>query len=45
MGDLSGRKRLSGGGKELVLGKGGLEKDNMHLHPGGGGAAGDWILF
>ena len=39
MGDLSGRRRLAGGGKEIFPGKGGLEEDDTNLHQRGGGAA------
>ena len=36
MGDLGGRRRLSGGGEELVPGKGGLEEDGANPHQEGG---------
>ena len=44
-GDLGRRKRLSGGGKELVLGKGDVEEYDMNPQQGGGGAAGVRIIF
>ena len=44
-GALGGRRRLSGVGNELVPGKGGLEEDDAHPQPGGGGAAGVRLIF
>ena len=45
MGDLSVRRRLAGGGQELVTGKGGLEDDDNNPQQGGGGAAGVRIIL
>ena len=44
-GDIGGRQWLSGGGKELVTGKGGLEEDDVHPQPVGDGAVGVRIIF
>ena len=44
-GDIGGRQILTGGGKELVPGKGGLEEDDTNPHQGGGGAVGVQLLF
>ena len=39
-GDIGGRQRLTGGGKELFPRKGGLEEDDVNHQQGWGGAAG-----
>ena len=44
-GDLGGRRRLDGGGKELVPGAGGMEEDDANFWQGGGGAAGVRLIF
>ena len=40
VGDLSGGRRLAGGGQEFVTGEGGVEEDDDNPQQGGGGAAG-----
>ena len=35
-GDLSGRRQLTGGGQELVAGKGGVEEDDENIQQVGG---------
>ena len=45
MGDIGGRRQLTGSGEELVLGKSSLEKDDAHPQQVGVGAAGVWIIF
>ena len=39
-GDLGGRRRLAGDGKEIVPGKGGLEEDDANHRQRGGGRRG-----
>ena len=44
-GDLGVRRRLAGGGQELILGKGGVEEEYENPQQGGGGAAGVRIFL
>ena len=44
-GDLGGRRRLAGSGKELVPGEGGMEEDDANPQKGGGRSMGVRIIF
>ena len=44
-GDLGGRRRMDGGGKELVPGKGVMEEDDANPQQGGSGATGVRNIF
>ena len=44
-GDLGGGRRLTGGGQELVTGKGCVEEDEENPQQGWGGSAGVWLLL